>query len=238
MDQPLIACSTMELNFAARQYLLENGVEVFVVTATEIIYSVQDKVQADLRDVAGSVAITSQHAVKSIFLNTDGKLPKATELFCLAGRTQTAALKLNIPIRATAVNAASLATEIIKSGTDAVTFICSDRHRLEMPEKLEQSGIAVRRLVVYSTRLTPPRVDRHFDFVLFFSPGAVEAFLQNTTLPSHVVCFCLGETTAKFLRERSVPSIIATFPSQEHLVQTLVGYVNSKTRRIVADVSL
>ena len=50
MNQPLIACSTMELNFAARQYLLENGVGVFVATATEVIYSVQDKVQADLRD--------------------------------------------------------------------------------------------------------------------------------------------------------------------------------------------
>ena len=47
MDQPLIACSTRELNFAARQYLLENGVGVFVATATEVIYSVQDKVQAD-----------------------------------------------------------------------------------------------------------------------------------------------------------------------------------------------
>ena len=229
MTGPLTVCSTKKLKSSVIRLLKKNGLEVFFNELINVTYKSDEETQSRVRAVRGSIAITSRHGVKGIVMNAGGNLSGASELFCLSGETQKAALKLNVPIRATAGNATSLAAEIIKAGTKTITYFCADNHRPELPQILSEKGIRVNKVIVYSSSLNFVKIDRHIDFLLFFSPRSVEAFLQTNLLSTDVICFCLGETTATFLRKKISNVIItADSPSQEHLAQTVINFVNSR----------
>ncbi len=227
MTGTLTVCSTKKLKSSVIRLLKKNGLEAFLTELINVSYKSDAETQTLVGKVKGSIVVTSRHGVKGIVKNGGGNLSGASEIFCLSGETQKAALSLNFPIRATASNATSLAAEIIKAGTKTITYFCADNHRPELLQILSEKGIRVHKVIVYSTSLNSVKIDRPFDFLLFFSPRSVEAFLQTNLLSTDVVCFCLGETTSKALQERTRNVIItAESPTQEHLAKAVVNYVN------------
>lgn len=229
MTGTLTICSTKKLKSSVIRLLKKNGLEAFLIELINVTYKSDAETQSCVAAVKGSIVVTSRHGVKGIVKNAGRNLSGASELFCLSGETQKAALTLNIPIRASASNATSLASEIIKAGTKTITYFCADNHRPELTQILSEKNIRVSKIIVYSTSLNSVKIDRPFDFLLFFSPRSVEAFLQTNLLPSHVVCFCIGATTSKVLQERTGNVIItADAPSQEHLAQAVINFVNKR----------
>ena len=145
MTGTLTVCSTKKLKSSVIRLLKKNGLEVFFIVLINVTYKSDAETQSRVRAVRGSIAITSRHGVKGIVMNAGGNLSGSSELFCLSGETQKAALKMNVPIRATASNATSLAAEIIKAGTKTITYFCADNHRAELPHFRARTGLARRR---------------------------------------------------------------------------------------------
>ena len=124
--------------------------------------------------------------------------------------------------------AEDLADLIISEGIeDPLLFLCGDRRRDELPDRLSEAGVPVEERVVYHTipdasALTdvPSSVP---DWVVFFSPSGVEAANSVEAFPwNRVRVAAIGPTTADALREAgSAPAAVATTPTPEALVTAL-----------------
>ena len=221
-------CSTKELNPEMIQLFEENGIDVFVSGSSEISHIVDINTSYNLHRIQGVIVCTSQHAVRSLALHTiDYK--DITGIFCLSGATQSAAKKLPVSILGMALDAVSLASKILESGIDQVTFLCTDKHRPELPKLLREHGVRVDILIVYSVKFHSQKIVSPFDFILFFSPNAIDAFLQANELPETVICFCIGKTTAQFLRYKAPNQsvIVSPFPSQACMVNEVIQFALS-----------
>jgi len=83
-------------------------------------------------------------------------------------------------------------------------FLCGDRRRDELPDRLREGGIELEEICVYRTLL---RGDLDFsglarpEWIVFFSPSGVEAVLAaNPPVLSRAKLVAIGETTAEALR--------------------------------------
>lgn len=77
---------------------------------------------------------------------------------------------------------------------------------------------------VYENQPNSTAIQVPYDAILFFSPSAVESFLQNNSLHDQV-CFCIGETTQKKLSEK-VPNtvILPKTPTVENVLLEVKKY--------------
>jgi uroporphyrinogen-III synthase len=158
------------------------------------------------------LVFTSRNAVRSYRKNAD-KFSLETKrkfVYCLSGATKKAVLKLKkVQLAATAHNASTLAEKIAAyKNIREVNFFCGNIRRNDLPENLKSAGIAVKETVVYDTVLTPKKITKKYNAILFFSPSAVRSFFSVNLLKENIPCFCIGETTAKALQEFTQNEII------------------------------
>lgn len=212
--------STKELSPAALHLLREHEIGLIIPGHQEVKYG-----DFTLK-LSGPLVCTSQHAIQYLLLqNVD--LKDVTGIFCIAGATHAAAQQIQIPILGTANHAESLADKICESGTREILFLCSENHRPELPFMLIKNGIKVNIQKVYSINYNFQQIDEHFDSILFFSPHSVNAFLEKNQLFPDVVCFCIGQTTAQFVKQKTSNEIIVSpFPSQESMIKQLILFFN------------
>ena len=179
-------------------------------------------------------AFTSHHAVESLhFLARKHGLSLPTPLgaYTMDGRTAEKCRQLfpGTRILGMAANAKSLALQIAKQDEEQVVFFCGNLRRQELPEILKMENISLQEIQVYETVSTPVRVTENYDGIMFFSPSGVNSFLEQNNLPSHAVCFAIGETTANALREITKGQIrTAPQPTQESIINLVTAYY-SKT---------
>jgi uroporphyrinogen-III synthase len=149
------------------------------------------------------------------------------KIFCLEFATKTLAEQNGLNIAGAAPNASALADIILKDRSiKAVTFICGNKRRPELPEKLKKNGVDVLETEAYETKFTPIKVDQPCDAVLFFSPSGVESFLSlNAVAP---ICFCIGNTTAAYAKQSGFKKILTSESSStESLLKTLISYYST-----------
>jgi uroporphyrinogen-III synthase len=175
------------------------------------------------------IVFTSVNAVKGYKQNVYkfGLKIAPKFIYCLQGETLKAASSLtNVNIIAAAKDAAALAKLIVQqNAVNEVSFICGNRRRDELPDLLKANKITVEEIAVYKTELAGEPAKTKYAAVLFFSPSAAEAFFQTNKLPAKIPCFCIGNTTAKTVKEHCTnPIIIATAPSQKDILNSLTQY--------------
>jgi uroporphyrinogen-III synthase len=130
-------------------------------------------------------------------------------------------------------SAKELAETIIRSqpGLEApmeLWFFCGDRRREELPDRLKAAGWQVHEVIVYQTILTPHRIDKTYDAIVFFSPSAVESFFSMNTIQPHIPLFAIGRTTAAALQQRcSNPVTVSEHPDEKILIRNII--TNSQT---------
>lgn len=146
-------------------------------------------------------------------------------IFCLEQATQSEVLKYHLPIEGVARDAASLADIILSNQhIRAVTFICSNLRRDELPSRLRDHGVFVDEWLGYITDLTPLKVEKPYDGLLFFSPSAIDSFLLVNPV-SESVCFCIGKTTAEHAKQCGFIQVYTSeTPSSESLVKAVINY--------------
>ena len=172
------------------------------------------------------VIFTSTNAVKAV---TDVLThPPRWEIFCVGGETtkRAAAFFGQPAIRGHAPNAGELSEKIILEGqVKEAVFFCGNQRRDILPERLRAAGIRLEELTVYQTLLTPVKLTKNYDAVLFFSPTAVRSFFSLNSLPRQTVLFALGETTAMAIRELAENEIRqAPRPDKNELLQMALDY--------------
>lgn len=182
-------------------------------------------VDFEYQDVASTecFVFTSANAIRAV-VNTGISL-NDKKIACLSGKTKQTLQDYGVPITFEATDAQALAHKIVHSSIKAVAFFCGNISREELPNALSEAKIAVHRIVVYETILKPHRVKQPVDGILFFSPSAVDSFLINNELGITTPCFCIGATTAGYVRTKTTASVQSVqFPSQEELVNQLIAY--------------
>ena len=95
----------------------------------------------------------------------------------------------------------------------------------DLTKEFEQSEIIWQEKIVYQTALNPQLVDEPVDAILFYSPSGVDSFFKYNTV-NHQICFCIGQSTARALKQyHSKASIITPKnPTVLNLTQAVVNF--------------
>ena len=132
----------------------------------------------------------------------------------------------------TADDASQLADVIIQHHPQEVFFFCGDQRRDEMPQKLNEAGIALEEIVVYKTTSTSKKLNKDYEGILFFSPSAVDSFFTTNTIADDTIVFAIGNTTATAVNERvNNKIVIADKPGKEELVKKMLAYLSPEKQK-------
>jgi uroporphyrinogen-III synthase len=175
-----------------------------------------------------TAVFTSMNAAEAIIARLSGKLPP-WNIFSMGFATKDILLSSfrNEQVSGTAYNASALAEEIIKKGEKEVVFFCGDQRRDELPDKLASAHIQVKEMVVYQTSMTPVRIEKDYDAILFFSPSAVDSFFSVNMATLNAVLIAKGSTTKETIKLHSRNTIVvADKTGKNHLVEKALQYFN------------
>lgn len=155
---------------------------------------------------------------------------KLYDVYCLTFGTKTLAVKHGLRIAGDAPDAPSLADVVLKDKSiDKVSFVCGNLRRDELPDRLKYYGIDVQEISAYSTSFTPVEIHEHYKGVLFFSPSAIDSFLQLNKNTS-CTAFCLGNTTANHARKVGFSEIhVPEVSTPESLIEKVIHVYKNKT---------
>jgi uroporphyrinogen-III synthase len=194
------------------------------------------------KTVSLQLAELAKRPVTAIFTSTNAvtAMEKKTgspnwKIFCLSGATHRAAAERfgENRIAGVADSAKELAEAIIsRETTGECWFFCGDKRREELPDRLKAAGWQVHELVVYRTILTPIRIDKPYDAIVFFSPSAVESFFSMNTIGSQVRLFAIGRTTAAAIGAICPnPVVISERPDEQILIKQLINSFDEHTQK-------
>ena len=222
--------STRPLSGALIEEAAAKGITIDVVPfidTTRLEDETLVKRLAELVEKPVTAVFTSVNAVVAIEI---GDRPD-WKIFCISGATRRAVAERfgEAAIVAVADSAKELAEVIISQGTSReLWFFCGDKRREELPDSLKTAGWQVHEVVVYRTILTPHHIDKTYDAIVFFSPGAVESFFSMNTMGSEIPLFAIGRTTAAALhRHCANPVTISEKPDEQLLIRAII--TNSQT---------
>ena len=171
------------------------------------------------------IVFTSARAVTAV-ADQLIQIPSQWLVYCVSGATQQE-VKARFPavrIAATADDAAALAKHIKAIGdVKSVTFFCGDIVLPTLEDVLEP-GIAIKRITVYKTALTPVKAAEDYEALLFFSPSAIDSYLSLNHIHPDAVLFTIGKTTASRLKDYPNKIITCHTPDANSMVQQVVEY--------------
>jgi len=202
---------------------------VDVIPFIKIVLHADDDTRARIRAYAGqtaSVIFTSSNAVRAV-INVLQR-PPDWKIFCVGSETKKLVISFfgEPAVVDYAGDAEELAEKITRQGqVKEAVFFCGDQRRDILPDKLKAAGILLKELAVYQTLLTPVRIAKTYDAVLFFSPTAVNSFFSLNTPSSKTILFALGETTASAIRNLSDGEVLLSpKPDKNALLQMAIDY--------------
>ncbi|MGI9174275.1 MAG: uroporphyrinogen-III synthase [Rhodothermales bacterium] len=195
-------------------------------------------------DRYGGLLLTSPRAVEALaeallWLPNQVAAWTAKPVFAVGPRTSEVLRQLGLqPQGEQAGNAEALADVLEQTATKLdgmLLFLCGDRRREILPERLRRADVAFEECTVYRTlaqaELALP--DEEPDWIVFFSPSGVEAVQRTSEMKTWKARIAaIGPTTAAALRQagRAV-DVTAQEPSPEALVQALAAHRKEKTTR-------
>jgi uroporphyrinogen-III synthase len=158
------------------------------------------------------------------------QMPENAVVYSLEGKTQKTLLSFGIKPILTATSAKQLAQMIVRKGlSKSIHFFCTDIRRPELPEILKAENIAVNEAIIYTTDLTPHKIEVDYSGILFFSPSAVQSFFSENKLSKLAACICIGRTTADAVKKYNKKAIIlvADKPLIHSMISKAVQYYKS-----------
>lgn len=209
--------STKILTESQKKPLLEAGFSLI-----ENNFIVTDSKPFDLKNINENLIFTSQNSVESILQHPELEKLKSKKVYCVGIKTKNLLTENGFEVVAYTGYAADLAeiiTLIYKS--ENYTFFSGNLRRETLPDALNEAGIQWNEIQVYDTSLTPHKIKEAVDAILFYSPSGIESYLKENTLKKEK-CFCIGETTASALENKTKNIIIADQPTIEDVIEAVV----------------
>ena len=153
-----------------------------------------------------------------------GAALKGKRLFCVGKKTAAVFLAHSLDVVEIAPNAKALTEKIIASETPTTfSFFCGKKRRPEIETYLTAAGFSIDIHELYATSLNSKKFSSSFDGALFFSPSAVESFVQSNPIDT-LHAFCIGPTTAAAVAQYSDNYSTAQNPDEGSLLVQLKKY--------------
>lgn len=220
MTENIRILSTKKLLPNQKQFLLNAN---FSVVEADFIETKVLPIKIDSK-INEALIFTSQNAVNSILDIEKINSLKEKKIFCVGAKTKALLEANGFQVEAYAGYATDLA-EIISLVYNhlSYTFFCGNLRREDLPEKLKESHIAFNEIEVYKTELTPQKMNSKANGILFFSPSGVESYTKENKITDEM-CFCIGNTTAETLQNKTENIVIANQPSVENVIIQCINY--------------
>ena len=217
MQNPISILSTKVLLIPQKQALLNEGFSV-----TEANFIKTENSDFDLKGINDNLIFTSQNAAQSVLLHPKCSALKAKNVFCVGLKTK-ALLEENGFNVAVYVDYASDLAEIITLiySNESYTFFSGNLRKETVPNALKEAKVNFNEIQVYETTLTPQKIKKAVDGILFFSPSAIESYLMENKIKNEI-CFCIGSTTAEALEKITRNIIVADQPSVENVIEDVI----------------
>jgi uroporphyrinogen-III synthase len=228
-DSIAYVLSTRPLSGALIEEAAAKGVRIDVVPFIDTARFQDETLTKRLEELVKQPVVavfTSVNAVTAI----ESKERPHWKVFCLSGATRRAVAAGfgETAIVAAADSAKELADVIVSHESSRTSrelwFFCGDKRREELPDRLKAAGWRVHEVVVYRTILTPSRIDKTYDAIVFFSPSAVESFFSMNSIGPQVPLFAIGRTTAAVIRQKcSNPVTVSERPEEQLLIREIIN---------------
>jgi uroporphyrinogen-III synthase len=211
--------STKTLSAEQRQVFLDANFDLLEQDFIEIKHSI-----FELDKINTNLIFSSQNAVLSLIEQNGWEDLKSKSVFCVGVKTKEL-LELHGFKVDVYMDYASELAEIITLiyNKESYTFFSGNLRKETLPKALKNAGITFNEIEVYQTRLAPFKISNQekFDGILFFSPSGVESYLADNKLKNEI-CFCIGETTASALENKTKNIIIAEQPTIEDVIEAVI----------------
>ena len=170
--------------------------------------------------------ITSVNAVKAL-TGIRQLLPPFQTVYCIAGSTE-AMVKETFDAEVISRTYAAELVEVIVSAAHIypLWFFKGDKALPTIPEGLTKAGITFEAIEVYQNMAIPHMLKEDFEAILFFSPTAVESFMQYNIIPDNTITFAIGKTTAAALAPFAKQVVISETTSETAVAKAVVNYFN------------
>lgn len=212
--------STKTLSAEQRQAFLDADIDLLEQDFIEI-----KNTDFELNKINTNLIFSSQNAVLSLMEQSGWEVLKSKSVFCVGIKTKEL-LELNGFTVDVYMDYASELAEIITLiyNKESYTFFSGNLRKETLPKALKNAGIVFNEIEVYQTKLAPFKISKeeNFDGILFFSPSAIESYLTNNTITKET-CFCIGETTASALANKTKNIIISDNPTIEDVIETVIN---------------
>ena len=210
----------------SRQRLEEAGIEVTDVELVDISFRLQDEMFEIINKEAIPFVFTSKNGVKGI-LNLEAHNSSSLlsrDCYCIAPVTRDFALLSGFRPKGEGANATELAKCIAENGETKVLHSTAVNRREELYTQLAKSEVEIKPLVTYEKQIRTLRL-KSSKMVMFFSPSQVDGYLKKTPLEPEVMAFCIGETTANYLKNKGHLNIkVSKKSTEKSLIDSVIRY--------------
>lgn len=212
--------STKKLSLSQKNLFLNSGLSLVEYDAIKIEFLDFEIPEKEIKNAI----ITSKNSAKAII----EKQLKILNCFCVGEKTAGFLKNHNFNIREISDYGSDLAKIITeKYRNEKFTFFCGNLRREELPSELKKEDIEFKEVEVYKTSLNQQSFQQEFDGIMFYSPSGVKSFTSENKMKESTV-FCIGRTTAKEAEKHTKNIVIATKPSIENLIVTVVKHYKEK----------
>ncbi|WP_375605606.1 uroporphyrinogen-III synthase [Flavobacterium davisii] len=177
-----------------------------------------------IKELGEALIFTSQNAVLAILNSENIKDLRNKKIFCVGIKTKKL-LEENHFVVEIHTNYAEELADIISLNYPYLnyTFFSGNLRQDILPKKLKDFGIIFNEIEIYETILAPQKISTKLDGILFYSPSGVKSYLKNNKITDEI-CFCIGTTTAKALKNITKNIIVTNQPSIENVIIQCLNY--------------
>ncbi|AMA50369.1 uroporphyrinogen-III synthase [Flavobacterium covae] len=217
--------STKKLLPKQKQLVLDLNIEII----DSDFINIKTK-NVSIKELTDALIFTSQNAVLAVLNSKNINFLKSKKIFCVGIKTKTLLEKKGFIIESYANYAEELAKTISLNYSNlSYTFFSGNLRQDIVPKKLKEFGITLKEIEVYETILIPQKNNIKSEGILFYSPSGVESYLKENKITDEI-CFCIGNTTAKALRNITQKIEIADQPSVENVIIKCINYYKNTSQ--------
>ena len=225
-DSSIKILSTKKLMSNQRQFLLNAGFSLVEADFISI-----DFIKTDLKVTNDFLLFTSQNAVNSLLSNENFEDLKEKKCFCVGKKTKVLLDQNGFQVLQAFDYVEELTPFLITNySQNSFTFFSGNLRQDTLPVALQKEGVIFEEKQVYTTSLTPKKINSQVDGILFFSPSAVQSYLIENNL-SNEICFCIGTTTAKEVEKTTKNIVIANQPTVENVIIQSINYFKNENSK-------
>lgn len=225
-DSITLAC-TRSLADCNKQLLANAGILAHDVPLISFTYMANQRIRTSLCDDDAIAIITSQHAIKSFRYNRDVEkiaFSGRKRAICVGEKTTLAARDFGFDVIHTLRTIQHFPAFLSNFPSSSWHYYTSNIRIDQWLQEVDTTQHTIENIECYFKSECPYEFDEH-DGLLLFSPSQFEYFMNSNTLSVGTIIFCIGETTADFVKSKTNNTVFASpRHTEEALIQTVINY--------------